>query len=159
MKLVEPALGRAADLFNSRLKAPGAADAAMERLRVDLEGEEIDEADVVIEAIAEKLDAKRALFQEFEPRLQDKVILGTNTSSIGLEQLAEGLEHPDRFLGLHFFNPVARLPLVEVIRVDSTDDETLNKAIAFVVRIGKLPLPCRSSPGFVVNRVLAPYML
>ncbi len=159
MKLVEPALGRAADLFNSRLKAPGAADAAMERLRVDLEGEEIDEADVVIEAIAEKLDAKRTLFQELEPRLQDKVILGTNTSSIGLKQLGEGLERPDRFLGLHFFNPVARLPLVEVIRGDSTDDETLNKAIAFVVRIGKLPLPCRSSPGFVVNRVLAPYML
>jgi len=159
MKLVEPALGRAADLFNSRLKAPGAADAAMERLRVDLEGEEIDEADVVIEAIAEKLDAKRALFQEFDPRLQDKVILGTNTSSIGLEQLAEGLEHPDRFLGLHFFNPVARLPLVEVIRGDSTDDDSLKEAIEFVTRIGKLPLPCRSRPGFVVNRVLAPYML
>jgi len=159
MKLVEPALERAAALFDRRLKAPGAADAAKERLTVDIEGEEIDEADVVIEAIVEQLDPKRALFRELESRMQNAVILGTNTSSIRLEQLAEGLEYPGRFLGLHFFNPVSRLPLVEVIRGDSTDEESLNEAIAFVARIGKLPLPCRSSPGFVVNRVLAPYML
>ena len=91
--------------------------------------------------------------------MRDSGILATNTSSIRLEQLAEGLERPGRFLGLHFFNPVSRLPLVEVIRGDSTDEDALNEAIAFVARIGKLPLPCRSAPGFVVNRVLAPYML
>ena len=159
MEFVEPALKRAAALFDRRLKAPGAADAARDRLTVDLEGRQIGQADVVIEAIVEQLDAKQTLFRDLEPRMRDSGILATNTSSIRLEQLAEGLERPGRFLGLHFFNPVSRLPLVEVIRGDSTDEDALNEAIAFVARIGKLPLPCRSAPGFVVNRVLAPYML
>ncbi|HET8699393.1 MAG TPA: 3-hydroxyacyl-CoA dehydrogenase family protein, partial [Gammaproteobacteria bacterium] len=86
-------------------------------------------------------------------------LLATNTSSIRLEDLAAALRRPERFVGLHFFNPVASLPLVEVIRGDGTGEAALERAMSFVTQIGKLPLPCRSAPGFVVNRVLTPYML
>ncbi len=159
MEFVEPALDRAAALFERRLKAPGAAAEARRRLSVDLEADEIGNADVVIEAIVERLDAKQGLFRELEPRMRDEALLVTNTSSIRLESLSEGLAREGRFLGLHFFNPVASLPLVEVIRSDSTDKSSLKRAMDFVAQLGKLPLPCRSAPGFVVNRILAPYML
>jgi 3-hydroxyacyl-CoA dehydrogenase/enoyl-CoA hydratase/3-hydroxybutyryl-CoA epimerase len=85
-------------------------------------------------------------------------LLATNTSSIRLEDLREGLDAPHRFIGLHFFNPVAQLPLVEVIRCEDTEQEALDIGFGFVKGIGKLPLECMSSPGFVVNRILAPYM-
>jgi len=159
IEFIEPAMERATALFERRLKAPGAAAAASERLIVDLEGDHIGEADVVIEAIVERLDAKQGLFRDLEPRMRERGLLTTNTSSIQLEELSAGLAHPGRFLGLHFFNPVSRLPLVEVIRGDSTDEVSVSQAMAFVAQIGKLPLPCRSAPGFVVNRILAPYML
>ena len=113
----------------------------------------------MIEAIVEKAEAKRALFGELEPRLPTTALIATNTSSIRLETLASGLERPSQFVGLHFFNPVASLPLVEVIRGDGTSEETMLAAMSFVTRIGKLPLPCRSAPGFLVNRLLTPYML
>ncbi len=156
---VEPALRRAADLFRKRLRAPGEAAAAQRRLEMDLDAAKVRGADVVIEAIIENVDAKRALFRELEPKLAAEAIIATNTSSIRLEELAAGMERPDRFVGLHFFNPVASLPLVEVIRGAATSEQTMLRALSFVTRIGKLPLPCRSAPGFVVNRVLTPYML
>jgi 3-hydroxyacyl-CoA dehydrogenase/enoyl-CoA hydratase/3-hydroxybutyryl-CoA epimerase len=156
---VEPALARARELFRKRLRAPGEAEAAEQRLRVDLTAAEIGSADLVIEAIVENADAKRALFAEIEPRLIESVSIATNTSSIELEALAGALKRPDRFVGLHFFNPVASLPLVEVIRGRDTSEETMQAALSFVTRIGKLPLPCRSAPGFVVNRLLTPYMI
>lgn len=158
-EFVEPALARARELFRKRLRAPGEADAAEKRLRVDLDAKEVGSADLVIEAIVEKVDAKRALFAEIEPRLRDAAPIATNTSSIELETLASALSQPGRFVGLHFFNPVASLPLVEVIRGRDTSEETMQAALSFVTRIGKLPLPCRSAPGFVVNRLLTPYML
>ncbi|MCY3730377.1 MAG: 3-hydroxyacyl-CoA dehydrogenase family protein, partial [Rhodospirillaceae bacterium] len=158
MAFVEPALERAAALFKRRLKAPGAAAAAGERLQVDLQGARIGEADVVIEAIVERLDAKQALFAELEPRIRAGALLATNTSSLPLESVASGIRDPGRFVGLHFFNPVARLPLVEVIRTEATEPAFLEAGAEFVARLGKLPLVCRSAPGFVVNRVLAPYM-
>jgi 3-hydroxyacyl-CoA dehydrogenase/enoyl-CoA hydratase/3-hydroxybutyryl-CoA epimerase len=86
-------------------------------------------------------------------------LIATNTSSIRLETLAESLARPTQFVGLHFFNPVASLPLVEVIRGEQTTESTMLAALSFVTRIGKLPLPCRSAPGFLVNRLLTPYML
>lgn len=156
---VEPALERARKLFERRLKAPGAADEAARRLAVDIEGRQVQRADLVLEAIVEKLDAKQSLYADLEPRLQEGALLATNTSSLRIEDLAERLEHPDRFVGLHFFNPVARLPLVEVIHGEATSEATMQSALAFVAQIGKLPLPCRSAPGFLVNRVLTPYML
>ncbi len=156
---VEPALARARELFRKRLRAPGEAEAATRRLRVDLAAAEVDTADLVVEAIVEKAEAKRALFADLEPRLQRAAVIATNTSSIRLETLASALRQPDRFVGLHFFNPVASLPLVEVIRGEQTSEQTMLAAMSFVTRIGKLPLPCRSAPGFVVNRLLTPYML
>ncbi len=156
---VEPALARARELFRKRLRAPGEAEAAAQRLRVDLAAAEAGSADLVVEAIIEKADAKRALFADLEPRLPSAALIATNTSSIRLETLADALHQPGRFVGLHFFNPVASLPLVEVIRGEQTSEQTMLAAMSFVTRIGKLPLPCRSSPGFVVNRLLTPYML
>jgi 3-hydroxyacyl-CoA dehydrogenase/enoyl-CoA hydratase/3-hydroxybutyryl-CoA epimerase len=126
---------------------------------VDLAAEQVGDADLVVEAIVEKADAKRALFRDLEPKLRLDALIATNTSSIELESLASALARPDRFVGLHFFNPVASLPLVEVISGAQTSAETMQAALSFVTRIGKLPLPCRSAPGFVVNRLLTPYML
>jgi 3-hydroxyacyl-CoA dehydrogenase/enoyl-CoA hydratase/3-hydroxybutyryl-CoA epimerase len=158
-EFVEPALRRARELFAKRLRAPGEAEAAGRRLRVDLPAAEIGTADLVVEAIVEKAEAKRGLFKELEPRLPPTALIATNTSSIELETLASALQRPERFVGLHFFNPVASLPLVEVIRGEQTSEETLVAAMSFVTKIGKLPLPCRSAPGFLVNRLLTPYML
>ena len=159
LKYVEPALARARKLFGKRLRAPGDAAAAEKRLQVDLEAAQIGSADVVIEAIIEDLAAKQSLFAELESKVSDTAILATNTSSIRLEDIAAGMTDPGRFVGLHFFNPVSRLPLVEVIRGEHSDEDVLRRAMSFVAQIGKLPLPCRSEPGFVVNRILAPYML
>ncbi len=158
-KYVEPALQRARELFARRLRAPGAAQAAEQRLLVDVQASHVGEADLVIEAIFEDADAKRTLYAQLEPKLKPGAVLATNTSSLRLEDLGSGLAAPERLVGLHFFNPVAKLPLVEVIQGEHTAAEVVNQALAFVARIGKLPLPCRSAPGFVVNRVLAPYMM
>ena len=152
---IEPAFKRAAALFERRLKAPGAAAKAQRRLIADADA--VADADLVIEAIVERLDAKQAVFRDLEQRMRTDALLATNTSSIALERLSQGLRHPERFLGLHFFNPVAKLPLVEVARSQDTDSSVLDRAIAFVTAIRKLPLPCRDTPGFLVNRILAPY--
>ena len=158
-QFVEPALARATELFRKRLRAPGEAEAALQRLRVDLAAATAGSADLVVEAIVEKAEAKRELFADLEPRLPAHALIATNTSSIQLETLAGALREPSKFVGLHFFNPVASLPLVEVIRGEQTSEATMLAAMSFVTRIGKLPLPCRSAPGFVVNRLLTPYML
>ena len=154
--LVEPALERAEALFRRRLRAPGAAEEARARLVAGAAG--IADADLVIEAIVERLDAKQALFNELEQQMRPDAMLATNTSSIDLERLSECVKRRGRLLGLHFFNPVAKLPLVEVVRGDSTDEGCVTRAMSFVNRLGKLPLPCTSVPGFLVNRVLAPYL-
>ena len=113
---------------------------------------------MLIEAIFENLDAKRALYAQVEPRLGAGAVLASNTSSLTLEHLAAGLADPGRLIGLHFFNPVAQMPLVEVIHSAQTRPEPLAAAMAFARRLDKLPLPCRSGPGFLVNRVLFPYL-
>ncbi len=158
MQYIQPALDRASQLFDKRLRAPGAADAARKRLVADLTGEGAASADIVIEAIFEDAEAKRSLYQGLEPRMKGDAILATNTSSIPLQELAPCLRHPDRLVGLHFFNPVAKLPLVEVVSAPQTGARAAEIGLAFAKQIGKLPLPCRSLPGFLVNRILAPYM-
>jgi 3-hydroxyacyl-CoA dehydrogenase/enoyl-CoA hydratase/3-hydroxybutyryl-CoA epimerase len=115
-------------------------------------------ADLIIEAIFENPEAKKSLYAKLEQDMKPGAVLATNTSSIPLEELRTGLKDPDRFIGLHFFNPVALLPLVEVVRCADTAQEVLDLGFAFVKRIGKFPLETASSPGFVVNRILAPYM-
>jgi 3-hydroxyacyl-CoA dehydrogenase/enoyl-CoA hydratase/3-hydroxybutyryl-CoA epimerase len=156
---IAPALRRAEKLFRRRLKRAEAVMAARDRLIADVEGNGVKCADVVIEAIFEDRDAKQALYRELEPKLKTGAVLATNTSAIPLEELAVGLQQPQRLVGLHFFNPVAQMPLVEVVHGETTDPEQTRRACAFATRIGKLPLPVKSSPGFLVNRVLAPYFM
>jgi 3-hydroxyacyl-CoA dehydrogenase/enoyl-CoA hydratase/3-hydroxybutyryl-CoA epimerase len=158
MKYVEPALARARELFAKRARDPAKADEMASRLTADVAGAGAERADIVIEAIFENADAKRKLYATLEPRMKPGTILATNTSSIVLEDLASGLADPGRLVGLHFFNPVAKMMLVEIIRAASTRAEIVEDALAFTRRLDKLPLPCRSSPGFAVNRVLMPYM-
>ena len=157
-KFIDPALLRASTLFDKRLKDPGERAQARDRLRADVAGSGVANADVLIEAIFEDPDAKRALYAQAEPRLPAAALLATNTSSITLEVLAKELADPGRLIGLHFFNPVAQMPLVEVIHAGNTHAAPLAAAMAFARRIDKLPLPCRSGPGFLVNRVLFPYL-
>ncbi len=153
------ALSRAKSLFKRQLRGKQAVDAAVARLIADPTGKHIKHADVVIEAIVENLDIKQKLFAELETKIKPGAVLATNTSSLKLEDIARGLKDPGRLVGLHFFNPVAQLPLVEVVRGEGTREEEVRKGTAFVTAIKKLPLIVKSCPGFLVNRVLAPYMM
>ena len=157
-KYIDPALARADKLFAKRVRDDEKRAATRARLQADVEGAGAAKADLVIEAIFENLEAKQELYAALQARMKPGAMLATNTSSIRLEDLRTGLAEPARFIGLHFFNPVAQLPLVEVIRCDDTTQEALDIGFGFVKNIGKLPLECMSSPGFVVNRILAPYM-
>lgn len=112
--------------------------------------------DLVIEAIFENLDAKRSLFAELDAVLTQEAVLASNTSSISITKLAAGTSNPDRFVGLHFFNPVPVLPLVEVVRGMRTSDETAERAAAFARSLGKTPVTVNDAPGFVANRILLP---
>jgi 3-hydroxyacyl-CoA dehydrogenase/enoyl-CoA hydratase/3-hydroxybutyryl-CoA epimerase len=125
---------------------------------MDVKGAGVADSDVVIEAIFENADAKRALYAELEPKLKPGAILATNTSSIKIETLCEGLKDPSRLVGIHFFNPVAQLQLVEIVRGAGTQPQVVQSALQFTRQLDKLPLPCRSAPGFVVNRILTPYV-
>jgi 3-hydroxyacyl-CoA dehydrogenase / enoyl-CoA hydratase / 3-hydroxybutyryl-CoA epimerase len=157
-ELIQPALDRAKVFFDRRIKDPAAAAAAFARLRMDVKGDGVANSDVVIEAIFENVDAKRALYAELEPKLKPDAILATNTSSIKIETLCEKLRDPSRLVGIHFFNPVAQLQLVEVVQGTSTQPQVVQKALEFTRKLDKLPLPCKSAPGFVVNRILTPYV-
>lgn len=159
LERIAPALARAARLFEKRLRDPLRVRAALDRLIPDPEGAGVAQADLVIEAIVEDLAAKRALFAAIEPRLKPSALLASNTSSLRLEDLATALARPERLVGIHFFNPVAKMPLVEVVRGVATDPASVQAACAFVRRLDKLPLPVKSAPGFLVNAVLAPYLL
>lgn len=119
---------------------------------------EVARADLVIEAIIENLDAKKRCYTRLEPQLDRHALLCSNTSTIPITKLAADLEHPDRFCGLHFFNPVRRMQLVEVIRGEQTSDETVATAVAYAKRLGKSPVVVKDGPGFLVNRLLLPYM-
>jgi 3-hydroxyacyl-CoA dehydrogenase/enoyl-CoA hydratase/3-hydroxybutyryl-CoA epimerase len=131
----------------------------MDRLIPDVAGEGVAKADLVIEAIVENPDVKRKVYAQDEPQMKDGAILATNTSSIPLQQLSSALEKPDRLVGLHFFNPVAQMMLVEIVEGPQTSPEVMQAGQAFARQIDKLPLPCKSAPGFLVNRVLSPYLL
>jgi len=157
-EFIEPAMKRAAELFDKRLRDPARNAAARARLRADVAGDGVPQADVVIEAIFENLEAKRELYARLEPRMKPAALLATNTSSIMLEPLADRLARPERLVGLHFFNPVAQMPLIEIVHADDTETSAVQAATAFARRLDKLPVPCRSAPGFMVNRVLTPYL-
>jgi 3-hydroxyacyl-CoA dehydrogenase/enoyl-CoA hydratase/3-hydroxybutyryl-CoA epimerase len=152
-------MGRAHQLFKRKLRTPRLVMQAMDRLTPDPRGYGIPRADVAIEAIFEDLEAKQRLFRELESKLRPDALMASNTSSIPLEQIAEGLQSPQRLIGLHFFNPVAKMQLVEVVHGEQTDSALVDHGAAFCRSINRLPLPVRSSPGFLVNRILMPYLL
>ena len=158
MKYIEPALKRAAGLFKKKLKKAPAIAAAKTRLRADVDGEGVARADVIIEAIYENREAKRNLLEGLKDKLQDHAIIATNTSAIPLNELSDVLDDPSRLIGLHFFNPVPKMPLVEVVYDPKSDPERVNDGCSFTSQIGKYALPVTSTPGFLVNRVLVPYM-
>lgn len=154
------AIKRAAELYgkiahDDHLKVRDTLD----RLIPDLKGEGARSADLVIEAAPEKVELKQGLYAKLEPLMKPGAILATNTSSIPLETLREGLQRPERLVGLHFFNPVSRMQLVEVVRHDGLEAEVEAAARAFVGAIDRLPAPAKSAPGFIVNRALTPYLI
>ncbi len=150
---------QAGKLFSRRLRDPRQARAAFDRLIPDVNGAGVVHADVVIEAIFEDVAAKHALLGDLESRMKPGAVLATNTSSLKLEDLRTVLKRPERLVGIHFFNPVAMMPLVEVVEATGADPQVIRQACSFVRQIDKLPLPVKSEPGFLVNAVLAPYML
>jgi 3-hydroxyacyl-CoA dehydrogenase / enoyl-CoA hydratase / 3-hydroxybutyryl-CoA epimerase len=156
---LSPAMQRAAKLFADRLRDPRRVRDASDRLIPDVSGDGVARADVIIEAIFENVEAKRAVFTALEKRARPDAILASNTSSIPLEEIAQALADPTRLIGLHFFNPVAKMMLVEVVVGAQTRAALVPHAAAFVRQIDKLPLPVKSAPGFLVNRVLAPYLM
>jgi 3-hydroxyacyl-CoA dehydrogenase/enoyl-CoA hydratase/3-hydroxybutyryl-CoA epimerase len=151
---IAPAIGRAAKFFEKKLRDKKAARFALDRLIADPKGEGVRQA----EAIFENLEAKQALFADIEARAKPDALIATNTSSLKLADIAASFKDPSRLVGIHFFNPVAMMPLVEVVAGEKTAPDVVQRAAAFVRRIDKLPLPVKDAPGFLVNAVLGPYM-
>lgn len=159
MARIQPALDRAKSLFKKRLKGRTEVASAMARLEADVTGAGIARADVIIEAVVENIEIKQKIFADVEARAKKDAIIATNTSSIEIERIAMGFRDPSRLIGLHFFNPVASLPLVEVIRSGFNVERDYAMGASFALAIGKSPVLVKSAPGFLVNRVLMPYML
>ncbi len=158
-RFIAPAIKRAAKLFKEKLKEPNLVQRAMDHLIPDLHGDGISKADIIIEAVVEDLAIKQATFKMIESKAKPDAILATNTSSIPLDEINTVLKQPGRLVGIHFFNPVAKMQLVEVVKGQSAHPDVINNAIAFVRQLDRLPLPVKSSPGFLVNRILMPYLL
>ncbi len=156
---IAPAIGRAHQLFKKKLRKPRLIQAAMDQLIADPEGHGIGRADVIIEAVFENLLVKQEIMKQIEALAKSDAIIATNTSSIPLDEISQVMTDPSRLVGIHFFNPVSKMELVEVVSSLKTTKAISHKACAFVNQIGRLPLPVRSSPGFLVNRVLMPYLM
>lgn len=156
---IAPAIARAHKLFKKKLRMPHLVQKAMDNLIPDVNGYAVAKADIIIEAIFENLKAKQDLFKRIESQAKKNAILATNTSSILLEDIAQAMDNPSRIVGIHFFNPVAKMELVEIVEGKNTAKEVFNKACGFVGKISKLSLPVKSSPGFLINRVLMPYLM
>lgn len=159
LEAVEKGRERCKKLFRKRLKDKLAVDAAMTRLIPDVEGDHVRRADVVIEAVFESLEVKHEVFKRIEKDLKPGAVMATNTSSIPIEDIASALQDPGRLIGMHFFNPVALMPLVEIIKGADSYEEDVKRGCAVVTKLGKFPLIVKSSPGFLVNRVLGPYLV
>lgn len=159
LEQIQPAIARAHTFYGKKIKREDKRAAAISRLNADVDGAGVAKADLVIEAIFENLDAKRVLYAKVEESLPESSLLTSNTSSIPLTDLRAELKRPAQFAGLHFFNPVAMMPLVEIVRHEGMDAETERRLAAFCRAIDKLPVPVAGTPGFLVNRILMPYLL
>jgi len=155
MGRIERSLGK---LVEKEKLSKADAEAARGRIRGTQDLDDIDDGDLVIEAVVENIDIKKSLFAELSAICKDSVIFASNTSSFPIAEMAEPSGHPDRFVGLHFFNPVQLMKLVEVVRTDWTSPDVFAEARAFTESLGKVPISCKDTPGFVVNRLLVPYM-
>ncbi|CDZ78239.1 Fatty acid oxidation complex subunit alpha [Legionella massiliensis] len=156
---IAPAIGRAYSLYKKKLKQPRLIQAAMDRLVPDPDGHGIARADVIIEAVFENLEVKQSIMKQVEAKANKDAIIATNTSSIPLDEISKVMDDPTRLVGIHFFNPVAQMELVEVVSSSKTAKAVSQQSCSFVNQIGRLPLPVKSSPGFLVNRVLMPYLM
>lgn len=134
------------------------AERVMERISGGLDFAGFGTLDLVVEAVVERLDVKRSVLAEVETGVREACMLTTNTSTLSVDRMAEALSRPERFCGMHFFNPVHRMPLVEIVAGEATDASTLATVHAFAVRLGKVPVVVRDGPGFLVNRILGPYL-
>ncbi|HEY3017355.1 MAG TPA: 3-hydroxyacyl-CoA dehydrogenase family protein [Gaiellaceae bacterium] len=133
-------------------------DAALERLTVTTNLQDLADCDLVIEAVLEELDLKRDVFGELDRITRPDAILATNTSALSVAEIAEASAHPQRVVGMHFFNPAPVLPLVEIVRAPETADEVVAAAYAWAEQAGKRPVRCNDTPGFIVNRILIPLL-
>ena len=133
-------------------------DATLARLRTSTDRADLADCDLVIEAIVEDLGAKRELFTDLDRIVRPDAVLATNTSALSVTEIARATERPERVVGMHFFNPAPILQLVEVVRTDLVDEAAYEAAYAFAARIGKQPIRCNDTPGFVVNRILIPLL-
>ncbi|CAM2872222.1 3-hydroxyacyl-CoA dehydrogenase NAD-binding domain-containing protein [Legionella worsleiensis] len=156
---IAPAIGRAHALYKKKLRKPRLVQAAMDNLVPDPQGHGITKADVIIEAVFENLAVKQDIMKSVEKQAKKEAIIATNTSSIPLDEISAVMRDPKRLVGIHFFNPVAKMDLVEIVSSSTTSKKVQHNSCAFVGQIGKLPLPVKSSPGFLVNRVLMPYLM
>jgi len=156
---IAPAIARAFSLFKKKLREPRLVQAAMDRLIPDPLGHGISRADVIIEAVFENLEIKQKLMKSVEEKAKLTAIIATNTSSIPLDGISKSMKNPQRLVGIHFFNPVSKMELVEIVESSNTSKETRDAACAFVNQISRLPLPVKSSPGFLINRILMPYLM
>jgi 3-hydroxybutyryl-CoA dehydrogenase len=137
---------------------PEVRDAALARLRTTTELADLAGCDLVVEAVVEELEAKRQLFRELEGLVAPEAVLATNTSALSVTEIASATKRPERVVGLHFFNPAPVLPLVEVVRTEAASEDAVETAYEFAERIGKRPIRCADTPGFVVNRILIPLL-
>jgi 3-hydroxybutyryl-CoA dehydrogenase len=136
----------------------GARDEALGRLRLTDSVADLADCDLVIEAAFESIEVKHALFRELEAAVRPDAILASNTSALSVTEIASVTEHPERVVGMHFFNPAPLMALVEIIRAERTDGQVFEAAFAFAEQIGKEPIRCNDTPGFVVNRILIPLL-
>jgi 3-hydroxyacyl-CoA dehydrogenase/enoyl-CoA hydratase/3-hydroxybutyryl-CoA epimerase len=158
IKYIAPAVKRAHAMYKSRIRDPYRRAHVQDNLIVDVDGSGIGQADVIIEAIIEDLEAKRGVFKQIEETARATALLATNTSSIPLEEIAAAMRNGERLVGVHFFNPVAQMQIIEIIGAAHTDPEQLQHAASFALQIDRQPLPAKSSPGFLINRILSPYL-
>ncbi|HVE44425.1 MAG TPA: 3-hydroxyacyl-CoA dehydrogenase NAD-binding domain-containing protein [Gammaproteobacteria bacterium] len=158
-EVIAQAIKRAYSLFKEILKEDYLVQQAMDRLIPDVSGLGVGKADVVIEAAVENIAVKRAIFKDLELRAKPTAVLASNTSSIPLDEIGADLQQPNRIVGIHFFNPVSKMLLVEIVSDQRTNKTVVEQATSFVRQIDRLPLPVKSSPGFLVNRILMPYLL
>jgi 3-hydroxybutyryl-CoA dehydrogenase len=133
-------------------------EVALARLRTTTDLGDLADCDLVVEAIVEELQAKQDVFRELDGIVGPEAVLATNTSALSVTAIAGATKHPERVVGMHFFNPAPVLPLVEVVRTDASSEENVDAVYAFAERIGKRPIRCRDTPGFVVNRILIPLL-